>query len=435
MKNRHCIFAFLVCSIGCSILTAVSEEERIEDLTECVEDSDCPDRDCPNMAGVVCEEATCSGTGYCAYTIFPDKCDGEDNDFNGEIDTDGENNKCRLGESKSSPPERVDYDGDTVDDDLVCPFGMLSKRFCIKQDGFCKWGEWSECYDECEPGSTEDCNECGYRECMDYIWSECRRKSENDCWNDDGLQSNDCGAGDCGIQYRTCVDCLWGDWDECSLKSGSECYTGQEVECETTCGSIGKGICTTDCQPPEASHCDPPPEVCNEIDEDCDTLVDEGVANTYYRDSDDDGYGDPDNATTSCSRPEGFSENNRDCNDSDFFIHPGITEVCDGIDNNCDSLTDEDLDVSCPPEEECCAGVCRKECCSDDGCYCDYPGYVCMTGLWCMPAGADECVDTHEYPWNQYCPSCACECTDTIPPFCHCDGCERAHSDVRTVCP
>ena len=83
-------------------------------------------------------------------------------------------------------------------------------------------------------------------------------------------------------------------------------------------------------------------ERCNELDDDCNGEVDEGIATRdWYLDADEDGYGDPDNlvAVDSCSGPTGTIADKRDCDDTDPEIHPDAEERCDEVDRDCDGST------------------------------------------------------------------------------------------------
>lgn len=84
-------------------------------------------------------------------------------------------------------------------------------------------------------------------------------------------------------------------------------------------------------------------EICDGIDNNCDGQEDEGVLETYYADVDDDGFGDQAAPADACERPAGHVAAAGDCDDRDPDAWPANTEICDEIDNDCDSTIDEEL--------------------------------------------------------------------------------------------
>ncbi len=85
-------------------------------------------------------------------------------------------------------------------------------------------------------------------------------------------------------------------------------------------------------------------EVCDGADNDCDGTADEADAldaQTWYADTDADGYGESASAVESCAQPTGYVSNATDCDDAVSVAFPGGTEVCDGNDNDCDGAIDE----------------------------------------------------------------------------------------------
>ncbi|MFT5686062.1 MAG: hypothetical protein ACI8RZ_007017, partial [Myxococcota bacterium] len=75
--------------------------------------------------------------------------------------------------------------------------------------------------------------------------------------------------------------------------------------------------------------------------DDSDPTVSVGANQLWYADADGDGLGDPDSAVMGCSAPSGYVEDGQDCDDSRLDIYPGASELCDGLDNDCDGVVDD----------------------------------------------------------------------------------------------
>lgn len=99
--------------------------------------------------------------------------------------------------------------------------------------------------------------------------------------------------------------------------------------------------------PPEEFDCDDSDisihpeitEICNNVDDDCDGAVDEGIPWISWPDNDGDGLGST--STGDCELIDGWVTAPGDCDDDNIDTFPGQVESCDGEDNNCDGETDE----------------------------------------------------------------------------------------------
>ncbi len=56
---------------------------------------------------------------------------------------------------------------------------------------------------------------------------------------------------------------------------------------------------------------------------------------TFYADADGDTYGNPVGSVQACSAPSGYVTNSTDCDDANPAINPGASEVCNGVDDDC----------------------------------------------------------------------------------------------------
>ena len=103
----------------------------------------------------------------------------------------------------------------------------------------------------------------------------------------------------------------------------------------------------TDCDDSDANINTSATEYCDGHDDDCDGEVDEddaADAETWYADTDGDGYGDALEDTKACEQPSGYVEDATDCDDENSGANPGLDEVCDDddVDEDCDGLSDDD---------------------------------------------------------------------------------------------
>ncbi len=114
----------------------------------------------------------------------------------------------------------------------------------------------------------------------------------------------------------------WSDHD--ADFDGVDAGAAVGADCDDTDASVGPGMV----------------ERCNGVDDDCDGTVDGETAvdvQTWYRDEDGDGHGDPDTERIACEGLVVESTVAGDCDDEDATVSPAASEVCgDGVDNNCD---------------------------------------------------------------------------------------------------
>jgi hypothetical protein len=107
----------------------------------------------------------------------------------------------------------------------------------------------------------------------------------------------------------------------------------------------GDGYSDTDCDDSDAQVHPGALEVCNGLDDNCDMVTDVDAVDRQelYRDFDADSYGNAFEMTVmSCYDVAGYTVTSGDCDDENPDVHSGALEVCNGLDDNCDWVTDVD---------------------------------------------------------------------------------------------
>jgi len=343
----------------CNALDDDCDGETDEDFPDTDGDGtpDCRDDDDDDDGSL--DAVDCEPLNSAAYPGGVEVCDGADNDCDGVTDNPGAD-----GCSPFFPD--VDQDGHgALGSNAVC--------LCAADpDALLTAVEADDCLDQdpnAFPGANEQCN-----------------GQDDDC---DGETDEAQDMAPCPItnEYGTCegVSLCQGGVVVCDgTAAGPEVCNGEDDDCDGATDeglpdNDGDGIAdcvdddddndgdpdVTDCAPLDAAIGATATEACgDDVDQDCDGQTDEEGATgctIFFQDADLDHYGANDVDGRCLCGPQPtiyFTETSQgDCNDKLGAVNPDGSEVCNGMDDNCDGQTDEGVQSPCGT----CGTVCVME--------------------------------------------------------------------------
>ncbi len=360
------------------------------------------DGDGYNTTGGTCGPIDCNDTNNQIYPGVAETCDGIDNDCDGTTDNNltQPSQSCTVGTG-------------------ACQNTGTQTKTCNGASG---WSNFGAC--SATPGTPT-------AETCDGIDNDCDGTTDNNLTQPS--QSCTVGTGACqntGTQTKTCNGASgWSNFGACSATPGTptaETCDGIDNDCDGTTDNnltqpsqsctVGTGACqntgtqTKTCNGASgwsnfgacsATPGTPTAETCDDnIDNDCDGFTDSADSDcsviTYYCDNDGDNHINS-NPSGTCSGvgcyPASCDETpGDDCNDSNADINPSATEICNGIDDNCNNQIDENITPqSCTASNDCIGTQ------------------TCTSGTW------SACATTLN--------NCDTECDGTIDSLCQADAC------------
>ncbi len=222
-------------------------------------------------------------------------------------------------------------------------------------------------------GFTDDCDDNnadvfpGAAEICDGLDNDCNNLVDDDPTDDtlffedadaDGFGNPDESTWACEAPAGWVVNDLDCDDTSALFNPGAieaDCEDENDYNCDGSVGytdadADGYAACA-DCDDTNASANPDGVESCNGFDDDCNGLTDDEDpllqgASTFYADADSDGFGGSQFSTEACEAPEGYVDNDSDCDDLNADTYPSAAEICDEEDNDCDTDIDEGVGLT-----------------------------------------------------------------------------------------
>ncbi|MDP2316163.1 MAG: putative metal-binding motif-containing protein [Pseudomonadota bacterium] len=276
-----------------------------------------------NESGLVgddCDDLLATTNPAATETWYDDvdaDCAGDD-DFDQDHDSYATDTDCDD-TAASVNPGALEACGNAVDEDCSGSdndegaFGCTDYYADTDADGF--GSDTGMCLCQAEGDYTEtsagDCDDGDATVNPDGIES-CSTAADDDC---DG-STNAIGAVGCDDWY---------------VDADGDTYGATASQCSCDATGLYTADNSDDCNDLVATVNPSRTETCNDIDDDCDSSVDEGLT-LYYADVDGDSYGA---GTGDCTTGATLVTNDDDCNDDAEKVYPGATEYCDGEANDC----------------------------------------------------------------------------------------------------
>ena len=350
---------------------------------------------CSGTAKILDVSVTCTGAGGTPPDICP-KGAGDSDDLDPNINPNGK----EICDNKDNNSDGKIDEGCDDDKDGFCDVNMIVVGVpvvCLKGGGDCDDNKLSV-----NPGASEDCSTPDDDDCNGSL----NDQDANNCiifFTDGdsdgyGVKSFKCYCSPVGLfKAKKTGDC---DDTKAAINPGAlevcdnidnncnnaideGCDDDLDGYCDVNQGVApgGSAACKNgagDCNDSDANVNPGKAEICgNGVDDNCNGSQNDAGAvgcTNFYTDGDGDGFGST-SGQCLCSAAGSFAVTNKtDCDDSKKAVNPTALEICDNLDNNCDTQTDEGCD-------------------DDNDDYCDAAMGLVGTPLTCSKGGAD-CNDT-----------------------------------------